>query len=369
MTSRLAKTFSIAVGVVCASSGCHRPTHQQSKIEATNQWNDVRARVKQQLAQQQFDQGLFQDAIANATAAVTLSPNLGKSYVIIALSHLELGQSASAGAAVLRAMRLGIVDGDLHYARGVLFEQRGDLMGAVNEFARARELDGDRVEYLLAHAECLATIDRCGEAITILVENLDRFDDSQVISKLVARIAELNGDRSLAIQYYSIALARGASDPSVSQSLGLNLASEDRCVEAISVLSSLVDGHVPHAAVEGAIRRSLAGCLLKTDSPGLALQVISEYSAKHPRDAASTALRATSMWRGGDLEGALAILSENVVAASTARELSCLQGEILSDLGRDSEASEAFLRVLDGDPGNNWATAALNRLASDWASR
>jgi Tfp pilus assembly protein PilF len=352
-----------------ASGGCHRPTHQESKINATNQWNDVRARVKQQLAQQQFDQGLFKEAIANATAALALSPKLGKSYVLIAFANLELGQSASANAAIMHALRLGIVNGDIHYVRGVLFEQRGEVDRAVMEFARAQELDGDRIEYLLAHAECLATLDRCDEAIAMLVEDLDHFDESHEIAKLAARIAELNGDRAQAIEYYSMALVRGSPDPSVSRSLGLNLASEDRCNEAIAVLSPLVDGDVPPVAGEGTIRRKLAGCLLKTDMAGRAVDVIADYAVSHPRDAAATALRATALWRGGHPESALVVLSENVFSGDAATDLLCLQGEILTDLGRESEASEAFLKALDGDPGHTWAIAALDRLTPDRASQ
>lgn len=362
---------SVVMVVLCGlgtSAGCQRPTHRESKIEATNQWNNVRARVKQQLARQQFAQGLFEDAIANASAAISLAPKLGDSYVLTAFSQLELGRSASAQATINNAIRLGVVHGDLHYARGVLFEQRGDVSRAVEEFAKAREIDSTRIEYLLAHAECLATLDRGGEAVTLLVNNLDRFDDSHEVATLAARVAELGGDRQLAIEYYAIALARGARDPSVSQSLGLNLARAGRCGEAVAVLASLLESDPPLVTAEGAVRRELAGCLLRTGDSLRALEVIADYADENPRDPAATALRATAHWRIGDPEAALAILSKNVLAGSAVADLRCLQGEILADLGRDWEASEAFLQALRGDPGHFWAKVALDRLASDLAS-
>lgn len=358
----------VALCGLCVLAGCQRPTHRESKIQATNQWNDVRARVKQQLAQQQFAQGLFEEAIANATAAISLSPKLTKSYVLMAFSHLELGHSASAEEVILRAMSLGLECGDLHYARGVLFEQRGDVARAVAEFARAQELDDSRIEYVLARAESLATIDRGDEAFTILVDSLDRFDDSYEVATLAARVAELGGDRQLAIEYYAIALARGAIDPSVSQSLGLNLASEGRCGEAVAVLSPLLDRDVVPVASEGAVRRELAGCLLKRGDSERALEVIAGYADENPRDAAATALRATALWRVGDPEAALAVLSEKVANGASVADWQCLRGEILADLGRDGEAEEAFLRALEGDPEHTWATAALDRMEPDRVS-
>jgi len=347
--------------VLFAGSGCHRPSYQTSRIEAKNQWNQVRARIKQQLAQQQFDQGLFQDAIANATAALALSPTLVKCYVLIAFSHLELGQSASAEAAINRAGSLGLEHSDLHYIRAVLLEQRGDVRSAVKEFARARELDKTRIEYLLAHAECLATLGRYAKALTLLAESLNTFDDSYEVATLAARVAELKGDRQLAIEYDSIALARGSSDPLVSQSLGLDLAMEGRCRQAIETLSPLLDGESMSKIAQGAVRRSLAGCLLKTGQPRKAFEIISGYSTEHPQDDAAAALHAAALWKIGEAEKALRALPEHVGPGSATADLLCLRGDILSDLGREKEASEAFSRALADNPGHFRASQTPGR--------
>ena len=47
--------------------GCQTLPHTQAKQHAEQRWSEVRARVKYQLGKQQFDGGLFQDAVSTLT--------------------------------------------------------------------------------------------------------------------------------------------------------------------------------------------------------------------------------------------------------------------------------------------------------------
>jgi len=134
-------------------SGCQTLHHDKDKQEAQQHWQEVRGRFKYQLARQQYEGGLFSDAVITATEAISLDPKEANAYAVLARANLELGQPAAATAALDAAEQSGLTTSALTYMRGVIFEQRGDLTAALDRYRQARSHDPFEVDYFLAEIE------------------------------------------------------------------------------------------------------------------------------------------------------------------------------------------------------------------------
>lgn len=281
-------------------SGCQSLPHDQARHQADERWREVRARVKLQLGKQQFDGGLFDDAVATLSEAVSLNPLDVEPYELLAQSHLELGKPASAEKVIQTARARSLDSADLHYSQGVILEQRNRIEEARNEYARARELDPTQLDYLVAQAECLVESDRAGEALRVLEENADRFDDNATIAALAGQVAVSLGDTDKAARYLARAHLAVGDDPRMAETLALLLVDAGRCEQAVPMLRQVLES----SPTSGAIRRSLGRCLLANGEPGEATTVMTDYVQAHPREVQSSITLAQAYVEIGDLSAA-----------------------------------------------------------------
>ncbi|MFQ5590047.1 MAG: hypothetical protein ACE5HE_02680, partial [Phycisphaerae bacterium] len=140
----------IAVWAGVGPIGCHSPKHPAVKAQAEQRWKDVRARIKLQLAEQQYNAGLFEDAAETAAESLELCPTQPEAYVIIARSYLELSRLGSAQQVLDAARRSALESPDLIYTQGVILEQQGHIEDALARYSEAQSLDPTSADYLTA---------------------------------------------------------------------------------------------------------------------------------------------------------------------------------------------------------------------------
>ena len=419
MKSGLAK-LGLAVWFVLTIAGCNTLKHSQAKTDATARWNQVRAQVKQSLAKQQFESGAHEDAIVSISEAIALQPQQAASYVILAQANLEMNRPASAQAALDAATRNGITSPEITYTNGVILELRGRLDQARDAYAKARALDGNNLDFLVAEAECLVALDRPEEALRLLDEHGDRLDNDGTIPTLTAHIASLMGNPHRAADGYQQAMIAqsGAASESL-QSINPrdhnDVGSTNRTIgsvvvvteyarvlmgrkqygEALDVLSPLLPPSTP-AGEKGTVRRAIAACYMALGNADAAMHVIQPYARTNPNDAMAqlllakaavnkndivTALqaidlveqrepdrlelwlvRATVNWRRGRLAEAAAELYDLLQNAPNDLDARCLLAEVLSEQKRYKAARTQFERALEIDPTCAWASQGLKEL-------
>ncbi len=390
----------LSIAAICAACAfvpaCNQPSHAQARQSSQRRWNEARAGVKRQLARQQYERGLFEEAAATVSESINLDPTQVDAYVLLARAHLELSRPASAENAVQVALRLGLDSPDLHYTQGVILELRDRLEEAVECYNRARTLDPTKVDYLIAQVECLVEMDREKEAIELLERNFQRFDDDGAVAVLAGRIAALLGDAERAGRRYTQALETLREDPFVAEESGLLLVRAKRCDEAVALLRPLLDEPGSERPATGAVRRGLASCYLAVGDPILAQAALADYARSHPRDGAAqlllakaavaaddlvTAARAVDMaegctpghpevafvraviqWRRGDHPAAAATLEELLARHPYDVEAHCLLGEVLRSQLRVEESADAFYRAVQIDPFSVWAATGLQAM-------
>jgi len=381
-----------AVSLLLVSSACNVPGHRAAKQEAQQRWEQVRARVKFQLAKQQYDSGLFDAAIRTVSESLAIDPYQADAYTMLARANLELGRAGSAQAALDAARRAHARSPDLTYTHGVILEQQDRISDALAKYSEAQALAPANVDYLVAEAECLVTMGRAAEALTLLDERTGKLDDNGTIAVLAAHVAALLGDGEGATKRLAAAAVPEGDRDLIAEELGLLLARANRCAEAIGVLHPLVE-RLANGQDNGATLRALAGCYLSSGEPSSAARVLTDYAQRHAEDTAAqlllaksavasddvlTALRAIDaveqrdpalaearfvraviQWRRGEL--AAAAKSLKAVIARNPRDVDahCLMGEILLVGDEPTAARAHFQRALTIDPQNGWAHAAL----------
>ncbi len=377
--------------------GCQTsPTHAEAKVQAEQRWTKVRGQVKFQLARQQFDRGLFDDAIKTLQESNALDPTNADAFALLAKANLELGKPTTAEQAIQAAAKSGLNNAELEYLKGLIHEQRNELPPALSQYEKACALDSTRVDYLLARIETLVALDRFSEALALADANAGQFDDDVSVALLAARIAVLMGDSKGALERFQNPAIQNAGSTTAIEDFGSLLASQGHCHEAIRVLQPLCDAS-ESASEAGPLSagayRSLADCYMKGNEPKRAMEVLGKHLARNPNDAASqlllaraalaageymTALQAieaarrghsddsdfnlllaTTHWKRGDMQGALRVLDGILSSNPTDVDAWCLKGEALLGQHRADEARDAFERALDLDPDCRWASDQL----------
>ena len=388
----------MACGIVLLAGvlpACQTTTHKEAKIQAEQRWNQVRGRVKMQLAERQYQAGRFDKAKRLVFEAIALNPSEADGYVLLARTNLELGKLASARGALETAKARGLESADLHYMRGVILEQRNKVDEAIDEYLSARRLDPNHIDALVAQVECLVAQQHPVEALRLIEENIDRLDDAATVTALAAHVASLVGDIVGASERYGQALETGAKSRVVAEELGRLLVGAGRYEEALLVLKPLLNhGLDPEAG--GAVRRGLAICYLALNDPVSAKAVLVRFANSHADDTVAqlllaksaiasgdsvTALRAldraeqyapdrpevwlvraTVRWERGDTSGAAADLYDVLEDNPEDVEAHCLLAEVLRAEQHFDAAREHFERAIEIDPGCSWAAAGLKSL-------
>lgn len=375
-------------------SGCQTTPHRKAQIEAEQQWKHVRARVKFQLAEQQYESRLFDDAARTAREALALDASQADAHVLLARALLEQGRIASAEQTLHAARARGLTAPDLDYSEGVILEHRGRLEEALERFVAAADADPANVDFLIARAECLVALDRADEAIELLDERAPRVNHDASVHVLAARIAAMAGDHSSALRRYRTALAAVPHDDAVIEALALLQVRAGLCHEAIALLEPLVERQGSLAG--GMVRKALAGCYLEHQEPGAARRSLVEYADTNATDVSAQVLLAQAAialddfptaltaldraavvdplraevrflhalvdWRRGQTVNAIKRLQEWMAAVPDVADAHCLLGEILAGERRREQARDSFERALEIDPHSAWARAGLDRL-------
>jgi Tfp pilus assembly protein PilF len=379
------------------TSACHTVQKSDPSGEAQQRWNGVRGRVKEQLAAQQYDSGLFEEAVRTLTEVIGLDPGRADAYALLAQANLELGKPGSARQALDAARRVGVQSPDLTYLEGVLLELQNRHADALAKYTEARRAVPTNTDYLVAQTECLVELGRADEAMVLLNEAAGQLNDDATVPVLTAQVASLLGDTAEASRRYRQALVEGSDSPLVAQELGLLLVRAGRYNEAVVVLSPLLAASCADPASQGAVRRALAVCYLAMGDPKSAKGALRDYARRHTDDTRAqlllakaalangdtlTALRAVDLverrepdrpelwlvratlrFTRGDLAGAAADLYDVLADNPDDVDAHCLLAEVLRARGQLDAARVQFERALEIDPQCAWASAGLEALA------
>ena len=339
----------VSIGLALFLSACRMNQHAADKHHAEQRWNEVRGRVKYQLAFQQYSNGRFEDAAGTIAEALSLEPARADSYAMLAKCHLEMDRPASAQKALDMAERRGAESADLHYMQGVLLERRDRLTEAIQEYAKAQSLDHSKIDYLIALVESLVSEGHIPKATSVLEENASRVDDDGSLAVLSAYIALMTDQVEVAAAHLRSALAHGTKSDLVRLELGRNLVGMHRCREALPLLRPLLD-RFDETELDGVLRRAAAVCHIDEGEPGEAKRILSGYAKRHPHDAAAQLLLAKAAIAGGDSMTALAAVTRAEQESPHHPEVLFVRAVIHWKRGESDAAARLLDAIIDQSP-------------------
>lgn len=175
----------------------------------------------------------------------------------------------------------------IHYQKAQTLSQYGYYADAIDEFRHALVYSRDNVEPRLGMALALYYLERFGEAQTHLIEI--RADDPTlgIVNRLLARIAERNGEVDRAVSYYRTAIyGRWPQNPNENRlrcrfELVDLLERNGRSRQLIGELLELSD-EAPESADAN---KRIGRLFLEAGAPDNAASVLRELRAEAPRDA------------------------------------------------------------------------------------
>ncbi len=385
-----------------ASGGCQTTTHQANREQAQDRWSQVRAKVKHQLATQQYNAGHTTSAIKTANESLSLNPTDVETYVLLVRAFIESGDLPAAERAIRAAEGMGLDSAELAYLRGVLAERSRKLSSALDAYRRALRLDPTKVEYLVAEVECLVALQFLEEARRRVLDSLDDYDRDGTLDTLLAEVSLALGDDGAAAAAFQQAAPLVGADDLVAEEHGLALVRVGRFAEALAILKPLAEARADRE-LSGAAVRGVARCYLHLDKTDLADALLEDWLRGHPEDGASWLLKAKgalargdllaarqsadaaislapqgtethlilgyACWRQGDFEHARTALEEALRLDPRDAAVHCLIGQVLADAGRLDEARDHLLESLELDPQSAWARDSLARLDSPASGR
>jgi tetratricopeptide (TPR) repeat protein len=337
--------------------GCSETTHEQSVAEANQRWNEVRARVKLQLAQRAFDGGNLDDAHEQCAEALGLDGQFADGYVLMARIQLEQGHLAEAAATLAYAEPLQTAGPELYYVTGVVDERRGDPAAACRYYEIAYNLQPDELDYLLAYAESLVAIDRIDDALALLTSRQFDFEQAPSLHALTGQVLTLAGRVDEAADSYLLAVQLAPNDALLREEAVLTLVAAGRVAEAMLLIEPVLestDGQVAPAVI-----RTLAAALLDGGRSTDAVRLLRRATARDQGDATLWLLLAKAQICESDHEAADAALARARALAPDRPEVLLLAAFHAMQTGRLDQAITLARSILDRNPTDLEARAVL----------
>lgn len=297
--------------LLASHTACHNARHRSQRQNAEQNWNRLRADFKLRLANEQLEQGHIRAAVTSLQEAAMLDPKNPVYHRLLARCHLETSSLEEARSAIDHAKSLGDTSGVLAYTQGMLAERHSDYEEALRCYREAAECEPKNVDYLLAIAECLVSVDRTVEAKALLDEHLQHEGGNQRLTLFRAQIHLLLNDLDAAAADFEAAENLLAEIPWLAEDFGLVLVRLGRYPKGLAVLRPLVEsageasGEESRAPlVSPAAVRALATCYNRVGAPWKAKQLMEDHLRESPGDGRGWWIKAESLMRVADWEGA-----------------------------------------------------------------
>lgn len=386
--TQLIAVLLLALAAGCASNG-KKPLTEREK--GRKQWNNARAGVLYSLAKEQYTTGNLDAARKSLDSALALDGENVAIHLLSSRLHIEQGKLEQAEKQLEQVRTLDPKNPEADYLSGTVYQRWQRPEAALEYYRRAAEKAPAELAYLLAHAEMLVTMERLPEALDLLRERIDYFENSAPIRDAVGQLLVRQGKYAEAVGMLRQASLLDSNDLQIREHLALALYYAKQHREASLVLDRLLK--VERYATRADLMMALGECQLHSEEltearaafesatqlqPGLAAAWLSlskvALQMKDDRRAELSLRKAMSLepqapeahllqgylrLRQDRLSDALAaFVKANALAPNDSLSL-CMSGLVLEKQGKPAEAIDCYAKALRLTPDDQLAATLM----------
>ena len=297
--------------------------------------------------------------IADYDEVLRLDPENQEHAALRARVFLADGQLTEALATLDSVHLDGRAQAEVEYLKGLALQTQQRWEAALAAFARAAELDGGEVEYLLATAQAWLQCGQPEQARDALLLRQDQFGWLDTYQATLAECYEQLGDWPAAAAAWQRVTPPDDHAGLLRERAAEALYRAGRSSEAAPALEELINRGTPQTVEPW--RLMLAECYLDTGRPAAAeqqAQAVLQVNGRHPQ---ALRLLARCLARTNDLDGALRVAQQ--AAALDEQDVRSL--ELVTALawrtGQCELATATAMRLLVCDPESRVARAVIAR--------
>lgn len=231
----------LAALVLALSAGGCQNGKAKDKKEAQARWNKARAGAMHVLANNQFKAGNLEQCRKTVDGALKLDPKNPGLHILSAKLSIEQGQLEAAERELEEARRSAPNAAEAYYLSGVIYQRWQKTQMAYEFYTAAADKAPAELAYVIARAEMLVDLGRTNEALSMLQEKVNYFENSPAVRDAYGQLlmqAQRYGD---AVDMFRQASILADDDLGLKERLGLALYYDKQYVEASEVLAKLLD--------------------------------------------------------------------------------------------------------------------------------
>jgi Tfp pilus assembly protein PilF len=230
-------TVALIVIVIVVCAGCE--SHAESKKGAKERWDRTSARIKLGLAQQQYDNGKYEQAAKIIKECLSADPEIPQAHLL--LGKLLLTEDKMKGATDELQVAVEL-DKELHegwYWLGVIAQESRDYKRAYEYYRESLLLEPSNVEYILAVADVEVARNNCSEAVRLLTDKMAVLPRDVSLKVAAADLMMRIGRSDAAANLYKQAMLMTTENDDIAEALGYCYVFGDRWREASEIFEGL----------------------------------------------------------------------------------------------------------------------------------
>ncbi|HYP25699.1 MAG TPA: tetratricopeptide repeat protein [Blastocatellia bacterium] len=322
----------------------NRDAEAESDLRKVIELDPSFARAHRALGQILSDRGQTADAVKAFRRAVELDPKLTRVRIFYASALLKGGDAAAASEQLKAAIEMGEADAFTHALLGVALDRMGRRDEALAEFGRALALDPNNATAREGRGrlfEIKGDIARATEDYSAAY----RAQPSRELALKVAHLHSQAGRHQAAIQIYRGLLREKPEDLATRIELARAMSENNQGDEALKEVEPLLSARPDDPAL-----LALAGDLNFKDNPGAAVGFYRRAVELNPKDNRARTQLGASYLRSMQYEAALPVLQEAIRQEPDNYPAHASLATALFKLNRHAPAAREFIWVIKVRP-------------------
>ncbi len=368
--------------VVTFLAGCGNKSVAESKKEAHERWNFMRAKVMYGLAEERFAAGDLDEARDKAADAITRSERFIPARILLGKIYIEQGHYALACREFEQALEVIPRNSEVLFLMGVAQEKQGLIEEALVNYRLSHAMDNGNMDAVMAAAEVLASDGRIRQAQLYIESYMDIAGAHAGMYEIAGRLAMIQKQYEQASGYYQKAADIAPDNVHYSKSLAkahYHTGQYAKAAEALKTLmrsddfepagwadAMLGDCYMQTGKFEPARRSYLLATRRNADDAkvwtnlakaALALDdlprtiVASRRAIELDGDLQDAKLLlGYALLRDGQVTAALKALSDAVGQHPDSAELHCVLGRAYDEAGNSAAANKCYDQAVRVEP-------------------